>query len=108
MKEYKTLSALSYFSILFAPFLLPIIVFLSSTNEDVKKHAKRAILSHILPIAAGVLVFIFFIFSIASSSSSMDINNGMFYSWIIVIILYGVFTLLITVWNVVQGIRVLR
>ena len=108
MKEHKTLSALSYFSILFAPFLLPIIVFLASTNEDVKKHAKRAILSHILPVVAGVLVFIFFIFSIATSSSSMDINNGMFYSWIIVIILYGVFTLLITVWNVVQGIRVLR
>lgn len=108
MNDYKTLSALSYFSVFFAPFLLPLIIFFASSNEIVKKHAKRAFLSHLLPVIAGIAVFIIFVTGAAFGSMEQNMGNSMFFVWIILVALYGILSLAITIWNVVQGIRVLR
>ena len=48
MNGNKILAALSYFSVLFAPILFPIIVWIVGDAET-KPHAKRALWTHIIP-----------------------------------------------------------
>lgn len=54
----KILSALSYFSVLFAPFLLPIIVYFISQDSEVKYHAKKSLISHIIPVILLIILFV--------------------------------------------------
>lgn len=108
MNDHRLLSALSYFSIFFAPFLLPLIIFFASSNELVKKHTKRAMLSHIIPVVAGIIVFIIFIFMATAGTLDNASGDSIFFIWIIIMILYAIVSLVITIWNVVQGIRVLQ
>ena len=105
VNEQKLLCSLSYFSIFFAPFIVPIIIFFISTNDVVKYHAKRALLSHVLPVAIGILLCVMFLLSFGLFSEG---NGAIFIIWPIIV---GLFTLMwigITIWNIVQGIRVLR
>lgn len=56
MKADKLLSSLCYFSVFFAPFLFPIIVWIL-TEENVRHHAGKALWIHIVPylcLFAGV------------------------------------------------------
>lgn len=109
MNDYKVLSALSYFSIFFAPFLLPIIIFFASSNEDIKQHSKRAFLSHLIPIGAGIVMFILFaIGTFGFSFSEQPSGDVVFIAWIAAVAIYGIISLAVTIWNIVQGIRVLR
>ncbi|HLQ96536.1 MAG TPA: DUF4870 domain-containing protein [Pseudogracilibacillus sp.] len=48
MKTDKLLSSLCYFSVFFAPFLFPIIVWIL-TEENVRHHAGKALWIHIVP-----------------------------------------------------------
>ncbi|PII42485.1 DUF4870 domain-containing protein [Bacillus velezensis] len=54
MRENKILSSLCYFSIFFAPFLFPIIVYFLS-RDDVKEHAKKSLWTHLIPYLIGLL-----------------------------------------------------
>ncbi|EGQ2821538.1 TPA: DUF4870 domain-containing protein, partial [Staphylococcus pseudintermedius] len=45
----KILSSFCYFSVFFAPFIFPIVVWALS-NGDTSRNAKRALLYHILPM----------------------------------------------------------
>lgn len=92
----QLLSSLSYFSIFFAPFILPVIVWILSKDHYVEKHAKRALLSHLFPIiAAIVLIF-------------MAISAGSFGAVIGYVFLFGVIYFGAFVYNVVKGLQVLR
>ncbi|MGN7359923.1 DUF4870 domain-containing protein [Paenibacillus sp. SAF-054] len=92
----QLLSALSYFSIFFAPFLFPLIVWIASGDRYVAMHSKRALLSHILPFAAAVPLLIL--------TFGAD-NPGSVFGYILlfVIIYFGTF-----IYNIVKGIQVLR
>ncbi|MBK3495774.1 DUF4870 domain-containing protein [Viridibacillus sp. YIM B01967] len=109
MDNNRVLSALCYFSIFFAGFLLPLIVYFVSTDSDVKNHAKRAFLSHLLLIIPSIIgFFIFFIsfgFYASSSNSVMSIGPILIISFIVVEILLS---LAVIIWNIIQGVRVLR
>ena len=98
----KVLSSLSYFSIFFAPFLLPVLVYVLSKEEDVKHHAKRALVSHIVPL----FVIIFGIgFGVVLGLSVVDT-----YSMGTVIISYvtgGLLYVIFFDWNIIQGIKIL-
>ena len=73
MDNQRILSALCYFSILFAPFLLPLIVYFVSPDTEVKYHAKRSLLSHLIPVALGIVGFIvLMIGSVAMFSTTVD------------------------------------
>ncbi|MEK5216920.1 DUF4870 domain-containing protein [Psychrobacillus sp. FSL H8-0487] len=110
MDNPRILSALSYFSVLFAPFLLPIIVYFVSQDPEVKYHAKKSLISHIIPVVLLVILFI------SIFSSFMPFTTG--YNeqptlWMAVgpLILIGIYMLvyvIVMVWNIVQGIKVLR
>ncbi|XQY91461.1 hypothetical protein ACNRWW_18500 [Metabacillus sp. HB246100] len=48
-KTNKFVASLNYFSVFFAPFLLPIAIYFIADHHEVKEHAKKALISHIVP-----------------------------------------------------------
>lgn len=104
----KGLNALSYFSIFFAPFLLPIIIFFVSQDKAVRYHAKRALLSHLIPVALGFIIAIVTIISIFVVGPDPTSATTMISFTYIIIGLFVIGSLFILIWNVIQGIKVLR
>ncbi len=75
MNGNKILAALSYFSVLFAPILFPIIVWIVGDAET-KPHAKRALWTHIIPsIATFIGVAILGIMGIGSGPTRCNTWN---------------------------------
>lgn len=113
MPSNKTLSSLCYFSLLFSPLLLPFIIYLVIDDSEVKYHAKRAFISHIIPIVLliiGLLIFSLSMFSV--EQRMLDMMNGRFSFWsmspIFFMLLYGCVTLIVFIWNIVQGVKSLK
>lgn len=103
----KTLSAVSYLSILFAPFILPIILFFVSKETEVKRHAKRASISHLIPTVIGVVISFIALISLFTFNGS--VYNASFYSnFMIWISVYFVLSIAIVIWNLVQAVKVYR
>ncbi|MBH0169479.1 MAG: DUF4870 domain-containing protein [Bacillota bacterium] len=98
MKEgsKKAISALCYFSLFFAPFLFPIAVYLISDEPEVMEHAKRSFLSHLLPIIA-VPLGIIIIFETQYHLVAIIISA----------LIFGTLTLIVMIWNIVKGIKVI-
>ncbi|NEN86560.1 DUF4870 domain-containing protein [Paenibacillus elgii] len=95
MDTRKLIASLCYFSIFFAGFLVPVIVYFVTNDGWVREHAKKALLSHLLPFLS--LIF-FLIIWIATISVSSTIFLG-----VLSLILYFV----VMIWNVIKGIQVL-
>ncbi|MBT2762742.1 DUF4870 domain-containing protein [Paenibacillus sp. ISL-20] len=92
----QLLSSLSYFSIFFAPFILPLLVWIFSPDTYVAKHARRALFSHVFPVIAAIpLIY-------------MAVTSGSFGSVIGYLILFGILYFGAFVYNVIMGIQVLR
>lgn len=109
MENNRIISSLCYFSIFFAGFILPLIVFLVIKEQEVKKHAKAALISHLLlylPAVIGLLIFFFI--SISTPSQNNDSLALFGFGMIILFILFGLFTLAIVIWNIYRGIKVLN
>lgn len=98
----KIISALSYFSVLFFGGIFPLIVFFASDDGEVKKHAKRAFLSHIIPLITVPFVIWAIILGITGHESSVP--------FVLIPTLLVCFLLDFTVfaWNIIQGIKVLK
>ncbi|WP_100333237.1 DUF4870 domain-containing protein [Bacillus alkalisoli] len=92
----KVIASLCYFSVFFAPFLLPIVVYFIVDNREVKSHALASLWSHILPM----LVIPIFILGAIVFDAILII--------IISFIISGLVTIIVIVWNVVKGIQLLR
>jgi hypothetical protein len=106
----KILSALSYFSVLFAPFLLPIIVYFVSQDSNVKYHAKKSLISHIIPVILLIILFIsvFTSFTPVASGFNEQPSLWMAAGPLILIAIYMLVYVIVMIWNIVQGIKVLR
>ena len=92
----QLLSSLCYFSIFFAPFLFPVVVWIASGDFYVAKHAKKALISHALPVAAGIVLLIF------------TFKSGSFGAAIGYAVVFGIIYFASVVYNIVKGINVLR
>lgn len=102
----KGLSALNYFSVFFAPFIVPIIIYFISPDPEVKRHSIRALLSHVIPFILGIiLVVTLFIVGVFSAQVNGDTVLA---TWVLLVLGYGLLYLAIIIWNVIQGIKVLR
>ncbi|MEG9295725.1 DUF4870 domain-containing protein [Mangrovibacillus sp. Mu-81] len=103
METNKVLSALCYFSIFFAGFIFPIIVYFVAENPHVKKDAKAALLSHIIPIIAIPFLFagIFLDIGIFATGSGLPIFL------LVTVGLFILINIIIVIWNVYKGIKVL-
>lgn len=113
MNNSKVLSALSYFSVLFAPFIVPIIVFFVSQDKEVKYHAKKSFISHIIPVVLMIIIFISVFATTIPTSASMVLTFEKPSLWatfgpLLFIMLYIIIYLIVLVWNIIQGVKVLR
>jgi len=111
METRKVLAALAYFSIFFMGFILPAVLYFVSDDRYVKDHAKAAFLSHCIPVAAVVVAFVGMLatgvgaFGIGGSVEAAGVGTivGM-------LLLFGaaaLVSLVVAIWNVYKGIKVL-
>jgi len=103
MSLEKVLSSLCYFSTFFAPFIFPIIVYFVVKEHVTKYHAKRAFLSHLIPFLSIILI-------IGAAAISAWLNHSFETSGVIFVtcfVLSGLLNLIVLIWNVVQGIKIL-
>ena len=101
METRKVLSSLCYFSIFFAGFLFPLIVYFASGDEGTKRHAKKSLLSHLIPlIPTALMVFTILndIFNLHDRVSAFTIISivVLLLKWVVVII-----------WNIIKGVKIL-
>ncbi|GLC90333.1 DUF4870 domain-containing protein [Lysinibacillus piscis] len=107
MENQKLLAALSYLSVFFAPFLVPLVVYFVSKDHEVKKHSMRALLSHLIPIVFGLIFFaVFMFFSISMNTESF--SNSSILILFGSMALYGLVALGVLIWNIIQAVRVVR
>lgn len=101
MNGNKVLASLSYFSIVFAPFLLPIIIYIVG-ERDVKSHAKKAFISHIIPV---IIIFCGVLFS-----GILGIGGFEYYPFAMITayIIGGLVAIYYFIWNTVKGVQVLQ
>ncbi|MER1999673.1 MAG: DUF4870 domain-containing protein [Lysinibacillus sp.] len=104
MQETKVLNALSYFSVIFAPFIVPLVVWIVGNDKSVKYHAKRALISHIIPVVAIVIFFFAVIVGGLSGSLESDTGGMWFFGGFIALILVYIISF---IWNIIQGIKVI-
>jgi hypothetical protein len=97
MKNEKAIALICYLSILFLPLILPIIVFIFS-KEKVRYHAKRALISHIIPVLPLLPMVYHRFFNIFMDASPI----------ILLFVFYLVISVVTVIWNVLQGIKVIR
>lgn len=91
----SVLASLSYFSIFFAPFLFPVIIWFISDDAILRRHAGRALFSHVFPVLAAIPL-LYFMFS------AHYIASIFMYVIVFAIIYFCAF-----LYNIIQGIRVL-
>jgi hypothetical protein len=115
MTNHKLLAALCYFSVFFAPFLLPGVIYFVTDDREVKHHAKRSLVSHLVPVVLLIAGFVIYTFSMFSASSSIEgllgqTNGFGFWTWtpVLFTLIYGLLFLAIVVWNVFQGVKMIR
>ncbi|TYR76098.1 DUF4870 domain-containing protein [Rossellomorea vietnamensis] len=103
MDTNRLLSSLSYFSIFFAGFIFPIIVYFLVDDPETKRHAKSAFLSHLLPLIAVPLVIagVFFDIGVLAVGSGIPIFIFITIGFSLLI------SLVVVIWNVYKGIKVL-
>ena len=106
MDNSKALSALNYFSVFFAPFIVPIIIYFVSSDPEVKRHSIRALLSHVIPFILGIILAVALL--IVGGFSVQVSGEKVLVTWVLLVLGYGLLYLAIVIWNVVQGIKVLR
>ncbi|WP_010290890.1 DUF4870 domain-containing protein [Kurthia massiliensis] len=108
----RVLASLNYFSIFFAGFLFPLIVWIISKNDFEKYHAKRALISHVIALLPGLFAFgaiMFLAITTASVEPSTSNSSYLFGGgFILILVIYFVVLAIIMIWNVIQGIKVLR
>lgn len=113
MSNKKIVSALCYFSIFFFPLLIPVVIFLATDDSDIKHHAKRSFISHLIPtllLIIGAIIFFFSMFSVERRMMSLINQQPDFWTLfpMIFTMLYSVLFLATMIWNVFQGIQVLK
>ncbi len=95
----KVLASCCYFSIFVAPLLFPIIVYFVVPHEEVKSHAKKAFISHLLPFFCLFLVFLL--------GFVMNTPEQIGVIVLIAMLLFGLVNLVIFIWNIVKGVQLL-
>ncbi|ERI10645.1 DUF4870 domain-containing protein [Aneurinibacillus aneurinilyticus] len=103
MKGNNILSSLCYFSIFFAPFLLPIVVYLIG-DKEVQYHAKKALWTHLIPYVALIIGI--------AASGAIGISTGagtiVGFGAIATYVVVAIITIYYFIWNIVRGVKILR
>ncbi|GAC43323.1 DUF4870 domain-containing protein [Paenibacillus popilliae] len=104
MNGNKLASALCYWSVLFAPILFPIIVWIVGA-PDTKTHAKRALWTHILPTITAIFGFAALgVISVGVQEPEVTLGIGS----MILFALCGIVSIYFFIWNIIKGIQVIK
>ncbi|WP_251554935.1 DUF4870 domain-containing protein [Neobacillus muris] len=101
MDTRKILSSLCYFSIFFAGFIFPLVVWLASGDDITKHHAKKSLLSHLIPLFCVPVIVLIFIFEFVGLGNEIPV-----FSMISMAVL-AIVSLVVVIWNIVKGVKVL-
>jgi hypothetical protein len=104
MNSNKALASLCYFSIFFAGFIFPMIVYFVTDQRDVKHHAKKAFLSHLIPFFT-IVFFVILSLVTGAFQQTGDAILGMIF---VGVIIAGIINFIVVIWNIVKGIKVLK
>ena len=102
METKKIISSLCYFSVLFVGGVFPLVVYFASEELEIKTHAKRAFFSHIVPLITIPIAVLAAYFGITGNESAL------IYIIIPAVLICALLTFSVLIWNIVQGIKVLR
>lgn len=102
-KTNTVFAALVYFSVFFAPLLLPIAIYFIVDHKEVKLHAKKALISHIIPF----LSLLFVIGSVVFSGLSNPSESSFLIVFIGGFLVVGLINLIVLIWNIVKGVKLL-
>ncbi|PLS17932.1 hypothetical protein CVD28_09600 [Bacillus sp. M6-12] len=103
MDSRKVMAGISYLSVLFAPFVVPIIIFFVAQEEFVRNHAKKAFLSHLIPWLAFPIIG----FAVYADFARLNSDGEIPIFLMIGIIVSGLIGFAVTIWNLVKGIKIL-
>ena len=103
----KALSGLSYLSIFFFPFLLPVIVYFASKDFETRRHAKRAFISHVLTIVLSALLVILLFYTFVKMPQNTLSATSIFVLFSIFLLFIAAFAC-IFIWSIVQTLKVVR
>ena len=103
----KALSGLSYLSIFFLPFVLPLIVYFATNDAEAKHHSKRAFISQILTIVLSVILVLIIFFAFFNMQDKVLNTSFVVLLFISFILIIGAFVLIL-IWSIVQAVKVIR
>jgi hypothetical protein len=101
METRKVLSGLCYLSIFFAGFIFPLVVYFASEDEVTKRHAKKSLLSHLIPLIPAA----FLVFALLNDIATM--HGRIPALTIISIVLFIITLIVVVIWNIIKGVKVL-
>ncbi|MEH7116437.1 DUF4870 domain-containing protein [Neobacillus vireti] len=105
MESRKVLSSLCYFSIFFAGFIFPLAVYLATGDQETKSHAKKSLVSHLIPLITTPLIIFAAFHDFTSQPNALP--NALPIFTIISIIVLILLWLVIVIWNIIKGVKVL-
>ncbi|MEH7012089.1 DUF4870 domain-containing protein [Neobacillus niacini] len=100
MDTRKVLSGLCYFSIFFAGILFPLVVMFASGDDVTKGHAKKAFLSHLIPLIPAPLL----IFAIFNDLNAIN-NQAIPVFTLVTAGIMVLVSLIVTIWNLIKGVK---
>lgn len=104
MQEGKVLGALSHFSLFFAPFILPVIVwFFTGAGTFSRKEASLAIKIHILPVLLTIAAIIY-AGGIGILTNDATVSGA---ATIPVLIIVGIIDVAVGIYSAYRGIKIL-
>jgi hypothetical protein len=98
----KLLAAACYFSVFFAPFLFPIVVYFVAADEKVKMHAKKSFVSHLIPLGAAIIIGALMLWAAPTAREALVAMP------FVGVIIGGIVSFIVVVWNIIKGIQVLQ
>ena len=100
MQDNRILSAISYLSIFFAPFIVPIIVYIITKDPAVKDHSKKALLSHLIPVLSIIIMIIALVTTGFTNSEGLFL--GTFFIFFVVTFILNI---AVIIYNIVKAVK---
>lgn len=101
------LSSLSYFSFFFAPFFFPLLTMIFG-YEEIKQHGKKALISHLIPIATFIFMVIIYmiIYFLSKQVEGIGVPNSTLVGSCM--LLLALITIGVAIWNIKEGVKQLK
>lgn len=101
------LLSLNYFSFFFAPLFFPLLTMIFG-YEEIKRHGKRLLISHLIPIATFIFMVIIYmiIYFLSAQVDGIGVPNSAVRGSSM--ILLALITIGVAVWNIKEGVKQLN